>query len=50
MIGDGHMRPAANQFSVSATQKSVSLCVTIACVSVMTMLSSIVCGFAFCVR
>lgn len=41
MIGDGWTRPAANQFSVSATQKSSSLCVIMACVSVITMLPSI---------
>lgn len=34
-IGDGHARPAANQLSVSATQKSESLCVMMAWVSVM---------------
>ena len=50
IIGDGHMRPAANQLSVSATQKSGSLCVIMACVSVMTMLSSVEYALLFSVR
>lgn len=41
MIGDGHVLPAANQLSESATQKSGSECVIMACVSVITMLSAI---------
>lgn len=40
-IGDGHVRPAANQLSVSATQKSESLCVMMAWVSVMTTSPSV---------
>lgn len=40
MIGDGHTRPAANQFSKSVTQKSGLECVAIACVSVITIFSS----------
>lgn len=47
-MGDGHVRPAANQFSVSVTQKSGSECVMIACVSVMTTFSSIVNFMLFC--
>lgn len=50
IIGDGHMRPAANQLSVSATQKSGSLCVMMACVSVMTILSSVEYALLFSVR
>lgn len=42
MIGDGHTLPAANQFSVSATQKSGSECVAMACVSVITMSPSVI--------
>lgn len=42
IIGDGHTRPAANQFSVSATQKSGSAWVVMACVSVIIMSPSVV--------
>lgn len=42
MIGDGHTLPAANQLSVSATQKSGSECVAMACVSVIIMSPSVV--------
>lgn len=38
-IGDLQTLPAANQFSLSATQKSLSLCVAIAYSGVMIMLS-----------
>ena len=38
-IGDGRVFPFANQFSSSITQKSKSLCVIIACVSVVTISS-----------
>lgn len=41
IIGDGHVRPVANQFSISGTQKSESECVIMACLSVMMMLSSV---------
>lgn len=37
VIGDVRTLPAANQFSVSTTQKSGSLCVAMAWVSVITM-------------
>ena len=40
-IGDGRTIPLANQFSVSVTQKFVSLCTAIAWVSVMTRFSRI---------
>lgn len=49
-IGDGHIRPAANQFSVSATQKSGSLWVVIAWVSVMTVSPSIEYGCPLSVK
>lgn len=41
IIGDGHTRPAANQLSMSVTQKSGSLCVIMACVSVIITFSSV---------
>jgi len=50
IIGDGHVRPVANQLSVSVTQKSESACVIIACVSVMTISSSVENSLLFCVR
>ena len=42
IIGDGHTLPAANQLSVSATQKSGSAWVIMARVSVIMMLPSVV--------
>lgn len=50
IIGDGHTRPAANQLSMSATQKSGSLCVIMACVSVIITFSSVEYVFLFSVR
>ncbi len=42
IIGDGHTLPAANQFSVSVTQKSGAEWVMMACVSVIIMSPSVV--------
>lgn len=39
LIGDGRVLPFANQFSLSITQKSLSLCVMMACLSVMIISS-----------
>jgi len=50
IIGDGHTRPAANQLSMSATQKSGSLCVIMACVSVIITFSSVEYALLFSVR
>ena len=41
ITGDGFVLPVANQFSLSVTQKSESLCVVMACVGVITMSSII---------
>ena len=50
IIGDGHVLPAANQFSLSGTQKSGSQCVAIACVSVITISLSVLKFRLFFVR
>lgn len=54
MIGDGHTRPAANQLSVSTTQKSGSSWVMMACVSVMITFSSdrygLLCWFRYSIN
>ena len=49
-IGDGRVLPDANHVSGSATQKSGSLCVAIACVSVIIMSPSVVYGLPVAFR
>ena len=49
-IGEGQILPAANQFSLSATQKSLSLCVAMANSGVITMSPSISNVWLFCFK